>query len=108
MITKSDVRFCEYPAKGVAKEWIHNNNKKWYHPKIIVVRAQDDFAKSRGKFYKTVIAGHVGTHHFWHDRHYHEMYYDGESHYYIDGSVYKGGKLILLRYDTKTGKYEPI
>lgn len=66
------------------------------------------FAKARGKFCKTVIAGHVGTHHFWHDKHYHEMYYDGESHYYIDGSVYKGGKLILLRYDTETGKYESI
>jgi len=66
------------------------------------------FAKATGRFYKTVIAGHVGTHHFWRDRHYHEMYYDGESHYYIDGSVYKGGKLILLRYNECSGKYEAV
>ncbi|MBO4889458.1 MAG: hypothetical protein J5574_00585 [Lachnospiraceae bacterium] len=42
VITKSDVRFCEYPSKGLAKEWIYNNKKKWYHPKIIVVRAQSE------------------------------------------------------------------
>lgn len=42
------------------------------------------------------------------DRNYHDIYYDGESHYYIDGSVYKGGKLLLLAYDEKIGKYYQV
>ena len=56
------------------------------------------FPASKGKFYKTIVAGHVGTgtRDLANDRSYHDVYYDGESHYYIDGSVYKGGKLLLL------------
>ena len=42
------------------------------------------------------------------DRNYHDVYFDGESHYYIDGSVYKGGKLLLLAYDEENGKYYQV
>ena len=38
----------------------------------------------------------------------HDVYYDGESHYYIDGSVYKGGKLLLLAYDEENEKYYQV
>lgn len=37
-----------------------------------------------------------------------EEFENGESHYYIDGSVYKGGKLLLLGYDESDGKYYQI
>ena len=65
---------------------------------------------TKGKFYKTIIAGHVGTgsRDLVDDRNYHDVYYDGESHYYIDGSVYKGGKLLLLAYDEGKDKYYQI
>lgn len=68
------------------------------------------FPAAKGKFYKTIIAGHVGTgsRDLAGDRSYHDVYFDGESHYYIDGSVYKGGKLILLAYDEKNGRYYQI
>jgi len=68
------------------------------------------FPASKGKFYKTIVAGHVGTgtRDLANDRSYHDVYYDGESHYYIDGSVYKGGKLLLLGYDESDGKYYQI
>ena len=46
-----------------------------------------------------MIAGHVGTGSIAHDRYFHDVYFDGQSHYYIDGSVYKHGKLLLLVYD---------
>lgn len=68
------------------------------------------FPATKGKFYKTIVAGHVGTG-AWSladDRNYHDVYYDGESHYYIDGSVYNGGKLLLLAYDEENGKYYQI
>ena len=68
------------------------------------------FPASKGKFYKTIVAGHVGTgsRELANDRTYHDVYYDGESHYYIDGSVYKEGKLLLLGYDESEGKYYQI
>ena len=68
------------------------------------------FPATKGKFYKTIIAGHVGTgsKNLADNRNYHDVYYDGESHYYIDGSVYKGGKLILLAYDKDEDKYYQI
>lgn len=65
------------------------------------------FPATKGKFYKTIVAGHVGTS-TWNladDRNYHDVFYDGESHYYIDGSVYENGKLLLLAYNEDTGKY---
>ena len=65
------------------------------------------FPATKGKFYKTIVAGHVGTgsRDLADDQSYHDVYCDGESHYYIDGSVYKGGKLLLLAYDEENGKY---
>lgn len=36
------------------------------------------------------------------------FFYDGESHYYIDGSVYKGGKLLLLVYDEEIDQYYQV
>ena len=68
------------------------------------------FPATKGKFYKTVIAGHVGTgsRDLADDRSYHDVYYDGESHYYIDGSFYKGGKLLLLAYDEEKKQYYQV
>ena len=64
-----------------------------------------------GNFCKTIIAGHVGTgsESLANDKDFHDVFYDGASHYYIDGSVYRpGGKLLLLEYNTDTGKYRSI
>ena len=61
-----------------------------------------------GKFCKTVIAGHTGTSSLARDKMFHEIFYDGQSHYYIDGSVYSHGKLLLLGYDEKEKKYYQI
>lgn len=68
------------------------------------------FPATKGKFYKTIVAGHVGTctRELADDRSYHDIYFDGKSHYYIDGSVYKGGKLLLLAYDEENGKYYQV
>ena len=67
------------------------------------------FPASKGEFYKTIIAGHVGTGDVSRDRSFHDVYFDGASHYYIDGSVYKHrGKLLLLGYDEKEDKYYQV
>jgi len=33
-----DLGFYEYPEKGPAKEWLHNNNKKWCQTEILIIR----------------------------------------------------------------------
>ncbi len=63
------------------------------------------FPASLGIFCRTVVAGHVGTGGIAREEGFHDIYFDGASHYYIDGSVYRHGKLLLLAYDEDTGAY---
>ncbi len=52
-----------------------------------------------------VVAGHVGTAEISGDSKFHDIYYDGESHYYIDGTVLDSGVIPVLMVDTDTDKY---
>lgn len=52
-----------------------------------------------------VVAGHVGTAEISGDPRYHDIYYDGESHYYIDGTVLDSGMIPVLMVDTEEDKY---
>ncbi len=56
-------------------------------------------------FYKDIVAGHIGTYHFAHDDNFHDIYFDGKSHYYIDGTVNRSGIIPLLKYNTETRQY---
>lgn len=62
-----------------------------------------------------IVAGHVGTAVITNNYRFHDIYFDGESHYYIDGTVYESGIINVLMYDTddetfyqvsEAGKYE--
>ena len=63
------------------------------------------FLAQTGKFYMDIIAGHVGTCSISENPNFHDIYFDGESHYYIDGSVLDSGIIPVLMYDTDTKKY---
>jgi serine/threonine protein phosphatase 1 len=52
-----------------------------------------------------VVAGHVGTAEIAGDPRFHDIYYDGESHYYIDGTVLDSGVIPVLLVDTEADKY---
>ena len=52
-----------------------------------------------------VVAGHVGTAEISGDPRYHDIYYDGASHYYIDGTVLDSGIIPVLMVDTEQDKY---
>jgi len=54
---------------------------------------------------KKIVAGHVGTSKLARDYRYHDIYYDGGSHYYIDGTVLVSRKIPVLMVDTDTDKY---
>lgn len=66
------------------------------------------FPASRGPFLKDVIAGHLSTATLSGDRDFHDVYWDGASHYYIDGTVYVSKRLPVLVYDMQTGKYSSL
>ena len=52
-----------------------------------------------------VVAGHVGTAEISGNPRYHDIYYDGASHYYIDGTVLESGRIPVLKVDTETDQY---
>ena len=62
-----------------------------------------------GCFYKDIVAGHNGT--FGIARMageaigFNGALHDGQSHYFIDGSTERSGKIPILRFDTETGEY---
>lgn len=66
------------------------------------------FPVSKGPFYKDIIAGHIGTYSISGDPGFHDIYWDGANHYYIDGTVYVSGCLPVLMYDEETGKYTSL
>ncbi len=61
-----------------------------------------------GPFPKDIIAGHIGTASLSGDQDFHDIYWDGASHYYIDGTVYVSKCLPVLMYDEETGTYTSL
>lgn len=78
--------------------WIQGTEKHTFTEK---------YPAQTGKFWKEykIVAGHIGTHVLAGDPDYHDIYYDGESHYYIDGSVLVSGTIPVMLADTAAGKY---
>lgn len=52
-----------------------------------------------------VVAGHVGTAEIAGNPSFHDIYYGGENHYYIDGTVLDSGFIPVLMVDTDEDKY---
>lgn len=55
-----------------------------------------------------VVAGHVGTAEISGDKFFHDIYFDGESHYYIDGTVLDSRVIPILMVDTENDKYYQV
>lgn len=54
------------------------------------------------------VAGHVNTNETANDPCFFDIYYDGESHYYIDDDVPDSGIIPVLMVDTKADKYYKV
>ena len=65
----------------------------------------EQYPPQLGHFYMDIIAGHVGTSTISGNPEYHDVYYDGESHYYIDGSTRVSGVIPILMVDTESNRY---
>ena len=55
-----------------------------------------------------VVAGHVGTSEIAGDPWFHDIFWDGASHYYIDGTVLLSGRIPVLMVDTETDRYYQV
>ena len=63
------------------------------------------FPATTGPFPKDVVAGHVATSSLHGEESFHDVYWDGFSHYYIDGSTERSGEMPILIYDAQTCRY---
>lgn len=66
------------------------------------------YPPTKGEFYKDIIVGHVAASSLAGDLEFQGVYYDGQSHYYIDGAVERTGRLLCLGYDEQLDKYAEI
>ncbi|SCW67264.1 serine/threonine protein phosphatase 1 [Ruminococcaceae bacterium YRB3002] len=55
-----------------------------------------------------VVAGHIGTASISGDPSFHGIFYDGASHYYIDGTVTESGQIPVLMVDTSEDRYYSV
>ena len=75
---------------------------KWGTPNEYFV---GKFPAEKGHFLKDIIAGHVSTATLTGNRDFHDVYWDGKSHYYIDGDVRISRSIPVLKYNTENGEY---
>lgn len=53
----------------------------------------------------TIVAGHIGTYQISGDKDYHDIFWDGQSHIYCDGTTEVSGKVPVLMIDVEKGKF---
>lgn len=75
---------------------------KWGTPDYVFM---GKFPMTFGKFYKDIIAGHISTETISGKKGFNKIYFDGDSHYFIDGSVLKTKTTQVLCYDDVDKKY---
>ncbi|AFQ17333.1 metallophosphoesterase [Bacillus thuringiensis] len=77
--------------------WKHGTPKEYFTQK---------YPAETGYFYKDIIAGHISSVEIANKKEYlGKVYWDGESHFYIDGTVEKSGNIPVLKYDTEKKRY---
>ena len=65
----------------------------------------EKYPAQTGKFYMNIVAGHVSTGVISGKLNFHDIYYDGESHYYIDGAVLDSGSVPVIKLDIGSSKF---
>ena len=68
---------------------------------------REKFPPTKGHFLKDIIAGHVGTNspYLSNDAEFMDVYWDGASHYFLDGTTERSGFVPVLEYDVESGRY---
>lgn len=63
------------------------------------------YPHTTGKFFKDIIAGHISTSEISGKSDYHKVYWDKQSHFFIDGDTPISKIIPILKYDTLSRKY---
>lgn len=63
------------------------------------------YPHTTGKFFKDIIAGHITTSEITGTADYHNVFWDKQSHFYIDGDTRVSKTIPVLKYDTVSGEY---
>ncbi|MEK4730623.1 metallophosphoesterase [Paenibacillus sp. FSL L8-0641] len=63
------------------------------------------YPHTTGAFFKDIIAGHISTSEIAGEVDYHKVYWDKQSHFYIDGDTRVSKAIPVLKYDTTSGNY---
>lgn len=58
-----------------------------------------------GEFEKDIIAGHIGTYAIANEANYHKVFWDKQSHFYIDGTTELSKVIPILKFDTDVKSY---
>ena len=119
-----DQSHAQYPQ---LVRWLKNLPSYWKTPTQVFVHAGIDedaqeywelgtsedimlnkFPATTGPFLIDIIAGHIGTYALASDQNFHDIYFNGFSHYFIDGTVGVSGRIPVLTYDPTTGRYGSV
>ena len=65
----------------------------------------EKYPAQTGHFCMDIIAGHIGTGEIAKNSAFNDIFFDGKSHYYIDGTVRISGAIPVIMVDTDTNKY---
>ena len=89
---------------GIDEEYAAAGYWEYTDEKIFTSKSPAETGKI-DNFGAKIVAGHIGANHLANDRNYHDIYFDGGSHYYIDGTVQKSHEIPVLVYDVQQDKY---
>lgn len=82
----------------VGKYWMFETSRECFLSK---------YPASYGTFYKDIISGHVSTSSLAEAKS-HNVYWDGKSHFYLDGDTNNSGIIPVLKYNTITKEYSSL
>jgi serine/threonine protein phosphatase 1 len=98
IVEKDQQIFVHAGIDEEAGQWWRLGYEDWYFC--------SKFPATFGSYDKDIIAGHVGAPGLAGDDNYEGVFWDGESHYYIDGSTELTGRITVLRYSVVRGTYD--
>lgn len=97
---RNEVLFCHAGVCEEAGEYWEAGTPDYYYT--------GKYPAETGPFCINIVAGHIAAATVAGNLKHKGIYYDGESHYYIDGSTIQSGYVPVLMYDTKEKKFYEV
>ena len=97
---KDEVVFCHAGVDEEAGEYWEDGTSDYYYT--------GKYPAETGPFCINIVAGHISASAVANDSKHKGIYYDGDSHYFIDGCTEKSGYVPVLMYDTQEKKFYEV